>query len=162
MTTYHPFKVNLSNGQKEKLARAYKTSSPITFRSKNSQLTGIDELMLTAQQINKINKAKSLGKGSDIKISKSHIRSVMREGSGIFSAIFPVIRSVAPTIGKTLGLSALGGLASEGVSQLVKKIKRSSWWLPCRSCKLHPLFYRLYYFFLIFIFIVMSGIIKSP
>ena len=59
--------------------------------------------MLTAQQINKINKAKSLGKGSDIKISKSHIRSVMREGSSIFSAIFPLIRSAAPTKGKTLG-----------------------------------------------------------
>ena len=28
MSTYHPYKVNLSKGQKEKLARAYKTSSP--------------------------------------------------------------------------------------------------------------------------------------
>ena len=111
MTTYHPFKVNLSTGQKEKLARAYKTSSPITFRLKNSQLTGNDELMLTAQQINKIIKAKSLEKGSDIKISQSQIRSVIREGRGIFSSLLSVIRSVAPTIGKTLGLSALGALA---------------------------------------------------
>ena len=34
----------------------------------------------------------------------------------------PVLSTVAPTIGKTLGLSALTGLASEGASQLVKKI----------------------------------------
>ncbi len=34
----------------------------------------------------------------------------------------PVLRTAAPTIGKTLGLSALAGLASEGASQLVKKI----------------------------------------
>ena len=34
----------------------------------------------------------------------------------------PVLRAVAPTVGKTLGLSALAGLASEGASQLVKKI----------------------------------------
>ena len=34
----------------------------------------------------------------------------------------PVIKNVAPTIGKTLGLSALAGLASEGASQIVKKI----------------------------------------
>ena len=34
----------------------------------------------------------------------------------------PVLRTVAPTVGKTLGLSALAGLASEGASQLVKKI----------------------------------------
>ena len=63
MTTYHPYKINLTRGQKEKVARAYKTSSPLTFRLKNSQLSGNDEIMLTAQQINKINKAKSLGKG---------------------------------------------------------------------------------------------------
>ena len=69
-----------------------------------------------------INKVKSLGKGSDIKISKSHIRSVMREGGSLFSAIFPLIRSAALTVAKTLGLSALGGLASEGASQLVKKM----------------------------------------
>ena len=76
MTTYHPYKV------------------------KNSQLSGNDELMLTAQQINKINKAKSLRKGSDIKISKSLIRSVMREG--LFFAVLPFVRSVAPTVAKTL------------------------------------------------------------
>ena len=34
----------------------------------------------------------------------------------------PVLRTVLPTVGKTLGLSALAGLASEGASQLVKKI----------------------------------------
>ena len=34
----------------------------------------------------------------------------------------PVLRTVAPTVGKTLGLSALAGLASEGAGQLVKKI----------------------------------------
>lgn len=34
----------------------------------------------------------------------------------------PILRTVAPTVGKTLGLSALAGLASEGASQLVKKI----------------------------------------
>ena len=31
-------------------------------------------------------------------------------------------RTLAPTLGKTLGLSALAGLASEGASQVVKKI----------------------------------------
>ena len=60
MTTYHPFKVNLSKGQKEILARAFKTSSPLTLRLKNSQLTGNHKLMLTSQQMNKINKAKAL------------------------------------------------------------------------------------------------------
>ena len=34
----------------------------------------------------------------------------------------PVLKSVAPTIGKTLGLSALAGAASEGASLIIKKI----------------------------------------
>ena len=38
-----------------------------------------------------------------------------------FQQFFLSLRSVAPVLGKT-GLAALGGLASEGVSQIVKKI----------------------------------------
>ena len=38
------------------------------------------------------------------------------------STVLTLGRSFAPTIAKTLGLSALGGLASEGASQLVKAI----------------------------------------
>ena len=33
----------------------------------------------------------------------------------------PLLKTVAPTIGKTLGLSALAGAASEGASQIIKK-----------------------------------------
>ena len=65
-------------------------------------------------------KSKSLGKGVQIKISKANVRK--QTGSGILSSLLPVLRNVAPTVGKTLGLSALAGLASEGASQLVKKI----------------------------------------
>ena len=122
MTTYHPFKVNLSKGQKEKLAKAYKTNTSLTIRLKNKQTSGNDELLLTDNQIKKINKAISLGNGVDIKISKTQIRKVMREGGSLFSAIIPLARSLAPTLAKTLGLSALAGLASEGASQVVKKI----------------------------------------
>ena len=55
-----------------------------------------------------------------VKISKANVRK--QTGEGIFSSLMTVLRTVAPTVGKTLGLSALAGLASEGASQLVKKI----------------------------------------
>ena len=122
MTTYYPYKVSLSEGQKKKLARAYKTSSPITIRLSKSHTSGSDELMLTATQINRISKAKSLGVGVEIKISKTQIRKVMREGGSLWSAIIPLAKSLAPTIAKTIGFLALAGLASEGASQVVKKI----------------------------------------
>ena len=55
-----------------------------------------------------------------IKISKANIRK--QDGSGIFSSLMPLLKAAAPAIGKTLGLSALAGAASEGASQIIKKI----------------------------------------
>lgn len=55
----------------------------------------------------------------DIKLSKTNIRK--QTGAGWLSALLPVVRGALPTIGKTLGLSALAGLALEGASQIVKK-----------------------------------------
>ena len=122
MTTYHPYKVNLSKGQKSKLGKAFKANSALTLRLSAKQTSGNDELMLTANQIKRITKAAALGKGVEIKISKSQIRKVMKQGGSLFSAIIPLARSLAPTLAKTLGLSALAGLASEGATQVVKKI----------------------------------------
>ena len=62
------------------------------------------------------------GKGAEIKVSKSQAQKV---GGSLFSALFPLARSAAPMLAKTLGLSALAGLASEGASQVVKKISGS-------------------------------------
>ena len=85
MTTYHPYKVNLSEGQKDKLEKAIRGRNPISLRLKNSQLSGNDQLMLTANQIKKIQKAASQGKGVEIKVSKSQAQKV---GGSLFSALF--------------------------------------------------------------------------
>ena len=122
MTTYFPYKVNLSEGQKKKLGKAFKANSAITLRLSGNQTSGNDELMLTANQKKRITKAAALGKGVEIKISKTQIRKVMKQGGSLFSAIIPLARSLAPTLAKKLGLSALAGLASEGASQVAKKI----------------------------------------
>ena len=76
--------------------------------------------MVPMNTIKKFSKNKDKGKGTVVKISKANVRKQTGEGS--FSSLMPVLRTVAPTIGKTLGLSALAGLVSEGGSQLVKKI----------------------------------------
>ena len=69
MTTYLEYHVNLSEGQKENLAKAIKTGSEPTLRLKNNELSGRDELMLTKTQVNKIQKAVANKTGVDIKIS---------------------------------------------------------------------------------------------
>ena len=46
MTTYYPYKLSLSDGQKEKLSKAYEKSCELTLRIAFENLTGEDELML--------------------------------------------------------------------------------------------------------------------
>ena len=49
----------------------------------------------------------------DIKLAKTNIRKQV--GGSLLTSILTLGRTLAPTLGKTLGLSALAGLASEGV-----------------------------------------------
>ncbi|CAH3168281.1 unnamed protein product, partial [Porites lobata] len=69
-----------------------------------------------------INKTRRLNKGMDIKLAKTNIRKQVGGSYSLLTSILSMGRALAPTIGKTLGLSALAGLASEGASQLVKTI----------------------------------------
>ena len=120
MTELHKINVKLSEGQKRKLAKAYRDNEEVSIKLAHKNLSGSDTLMVPKHTVNRVSKSKSLGKGVQIKISKANVRK--QTGSGIFTSLLPVLRNVAPTIGKTVGLSALAGLASEGASQLVKKI----------------------------------------
>ena len=56
----------------------------------------------------------------DIKLSKTNIRKQV--GGSLLSTVLTLGRTFGPTIAKTIGLSALAGAASEGASQIVKKI----------------------------------------
>ena len=56
----------------------------------------------------------------EIKLAKTNIRNQV--GGNLLTSILGLGRTFATTIAKTLGLSALAGLASEGASRVVKKI----------------------------------------
>ena len=120
MTSLHNIPVQLSNGQKRNLVRAYQRNEEVTLRLSKKSLNGSDTLRVPAQVVKRLQKNRNAGKGMQIKISKANIRK--QDGSGIFSSLMPLLKTVAPTIGKTLGLSALAGAASEGASQIIKKI----------------------------------------
>ena len=98
-------------GKREKLAKAYRDNEEVSIRISHSALSGSDTLMVPMNTIKKLSKSKDRGKGTVIKISKANVRK--QTGEGIFSILLPVLRTAAPTIGKTLGLSALhvAGLA---------------------------------------------------
>ena len=79
-------------------------------------------LFLTDAQYKKFQKAKSQNRGLTINMGLKQLRHNRKEG-GFLGAILPAIAGVAkvalPAIGKALGLGALSGLASGGVSKLL-------------------------------------------
>ena len=127
MTQYFPYGVTLSQGQMQKLSRAYNARLPVTLRLDKTDLKGegANELMLTKTQIKRIQKAMKMNKGVEIKISKTQIRKVIKHGSGLWSSLaglaskaLPMVIPLAKKAAVPLATGALSGLASVGVNKL--------------------------------------------
>ena len=120
MTQLYEIKVRLSPNQKKNLSKAYHKRETIVLRLTKDSLSGNDTLYVPLNIVKRLEKNRKLNKGMDIKLAKTNIRNQV--GGSLLTSILTLGRTFAPTIAKTLGLSALGGLASEGASQIVKKI----------------------------------------
>ena len=120
MTQLYEIKVSLSPNQEKNLSNAYHKKETIVIRLTNDSLSGNDTLYVPQNIVKRLQKKKSLNKGMDIKLSKTNIRKQV--GGSLLSTVLSLGKTFAPTIAKTLGLSALACLASEGASQVVKKI----------------------------------------
>ena len=122
--SYTSYSVNLTEGQKDKLARAYKNKCELTLRLKHNQLSGDFPLSLTSSQINKINKSKNDKTGLDIRLTKTQM-SAQKQNGGFLGAIGPLLARVAPTVMRlapkalgALATGALGGLADTGIKKI--------------------------------------------
>ena len=98
MTELYQINVKLSKGQKRKLARAYKNNEEVTIKLARNAFSGSDTLMVPMNTTKRLAKSLEAGKGLQIKISKANVRK--QTGEGIFSSLMPVLRTVAPTVGK--------------------------------------------------------------
>ena len=124
MTTYIEYGVKLTDGQKSKLASAIKNKSPINLRLKHGHLRGPDELMLTQRQISKIKRSIANGTGSDIKISKTQIRSSVKHGGNLFSALATIGTKLLPYAVKAapaLATGAASALGEFGLNKILGK-----------------------------------------
>ena len=137
MTTYLEYHVNLSDGQKENLAKAMKTGSELTLRLKNNQLRGNDELMLTKTQGNKIQKSVANKTGVDIKISKTQIRKSVKHGGSLFSSLallgakaLPLMTKAASKALPALATGAVSALGSLGVDKIFGKGMNGGFLIP--------------------------------
>ena len=120
MTQLYEIKVSLSPNQKKNLSNAFHKRETIILRLTKDSLSGNDTLYVPSTVVKRLAKSQKLRKGMDIKLAKTNIRKQV--GGSLLTSILTLGRTLAPTLGKTIGLSALAGLASEGASQVVKKI----------------------------------------
>ena len=120
MTQIYEINVKLSDNQKKNLSNAYHKRETVVLRLTKDALIGNDTLLVPNNVVRRLEKNRQLQKGMDIKLSKTNIRKQI--GGSLLSTVLNLGRTFGPTIAKTLGLSALAGLASEGTSQVVKKI----------------------------------------
>ena len=122
-TRYVNVKVNISEGQKQKLQTALQVGGPVSIRLGHEDLHGEDVLALTNSQVTKITKAYQGGKGITIKMSKSQLAHNMKVEGGFIGMLASLAARALPMLAKTvlpaLGVGALTGLASSGVQKVM-------------------------------------------
>ena len=120
---YVNVKVNISEGQKQKLQSAIQVGGPVSIRLGHEDLNGGDVLALTNSQVNKIAKAYEGGKGITIKMSKSQLAHNKKVEGGFLGMLASLAARALPMLAKTvlpaLGVGALTGLASSGVQKVM-------------------------------------------
>ena len=120
-TEYYPYKINLSQGQIDKLKKAIENRSPIAFRLTDKDLTGNHQLLLTQRQINRIKKHISKRVGIELRLTKAQIRKNLQSGGSVLSSLLQLgtkmlpyatqaISKVAPALatGEAQALGSLG------------------------------------------------------
>ena len=123
MDRYTDLKVNISEGQKQKLHSALQVGAPVSIRLAYEDLNGSDVLALTNSQVNKTRKAYEGRKGVTIKMSKTQLSHNMKVEGGFLGMLASLAARALPMLAKTvlpaLGVGALTGLASSGVQKVM-------------------------------------------
>ena len=122
MTRYVNVKVNISEGQKEKLQHAIKAScSAVSIRLGHEDLKSNDILAVTNAQAKKLAKAHENGKGITIRMTSKQLKQNTKIEGGFLGLLAGLAARALPMIAKTvlpaLGVGALSGLASSGVQK---------------------------------------------
>ena len=119
MAKYINVKVNISEGQKEKLQHAIKASClAVSIRLGHEDLQGNDILAVTNSQAKKLAKAHENGKGITIRMSSRQLKHNTKIEGGFLGLLAGLTARALPMIKRTvlpaLGVGALSRLASLG------------------------------------------------
>ena len=108
--SYLRYSVSLTENQKRKLGNAIKNGNEVTIRLSYDELTGSNPVLITPQQQVKINKAKLLKKGVQLKFSKTQLS---KQGG-----ILPFLAAAIPALMAAGKAAALGAAGAAGASAL--------------------------------------------
>jgi len=130
MSRYTNIKVNISEGQKDKIKRALEAGcDSVSIRLSHDDLSGEHELAFTQAQINKMTKAYENGKGVTIKMSKTQLVHNAKVEGGFIGAILPFLamagKSFLSNVLPGLATGALAGVGSAAASKVIDKISGS-------------------------------------
>ena len=122
MTRYINIKVNISEGQKEKLQHAVKAGcSAVSIRLGHEDLQGNDIIACTNSQAKKMTKAHENGKGITIRMTSKQLKHNTKIEGGFLGLLAGLAARALPMLAKTvlpaLDVGALSGLASSGVQK---------------------------------------------
>ena len=91
-TTYHPYKIALTDGQKKKLQKAYVSKTAVALRVKPEQIG--------CGKFSRVKKTAAAGKGLELKLSQTQIQNTAQRGGNLFSAVLGLARPlIKPTLG---------------------------------------------------------------
>ena len=118
MTHYTNIKMRISEGQKDKIKKAFESNSKyITIRLKCSDLFGEDVIALTKSQVDRLVEAYEETKGMTIRMSKTQLAHNMKIEGGFLPELAGLIPFLTVTVLPALGVGASSGLASTGVQK---------------------------------------------
>lgn len=126
MSLYTNVKVNISQGQIDKIKRAIQAGSQVSIRLSHSDLSGEHVLALTSAQLNKIAKAYHNRTGVTIKLSKTQLEHNRKVEGGFIGAILPALATAGKfllsSVLPTLATGLLSGVGQAAGSTVVNKI----------------------------------------
>ena len=130
MSRYTNIKVNISDGQRDKIHRALEAGCDgVSIRLSHDDMSGEHVLALTHAQINKMTKAYQDGKGTTIKMSKTQLAHNARVEGGFIGAILPFLATAGKfllsNLLPSLATGAMAGVGSAAASKIVDKISGS-------------------------------------
>jgi len=122
-------KVNVSEGQKDKIKRALQSGTGVTIRLSHGDLSGEHVLALTQAQVNKMAKVYEKGTGMALKMSKTQLEHNAKVEVGLIGAILPFLATAGKFLLSSvlpgLATGALTGIGSAAASKVVDKISGS-------------------------------------